>query len=198
MLKLRQSALVLLALTATSCAGNEANTVPLLSFENYPPMTLSIGGIDTQAIAAADKSNPESISQFPERPAEVWRTYLSRRFTTDPNQSGLLSFAFDSIDASAVENKETDPNFAEKMAQPFTGTTDYTLKGVLRMTTSNCNVTGHGRSQTVSFSKMQTIPNYISLNERDMRILRMYEEMMNQLDPVVSQVAQDMASACTQ
>lgn len=165
-------------LTACSTTSAPDTKGPRLVADQAQALDLSVGQVRITPPAAADMPTGFNVSL-----PQMLQTYAMRRFIGDSTSSQVLLVSFERADVKYART-ESSNNVTRWMR--LDGHDDYTLSVRMRMTLQNAQ----GADQVtheISLQNTLSLPDAISLDERDRRTKEFTEQFLADLDSRATQ-----------
>lgn len=173
---------VFLTQACSSGSVKEGMPLPELTFAHLKPVELNVAEIKTEQIFKPDQEYQKVISQMPTSPNSAVLRYLDQRYVAAGNE-GLLIIQ---IDDSTVTREELEPKGRFSRLIGINKKQKY--NALVRLNVRFIRSTGSPAStSSVTARRTLTMPQNISLAEKDTRLLEMIEDLVDEIDRVMIQ-----------
>ena len=162
-----------LLMVACSTVSETDGMQPRLSAAHVQPLALTVGTVEIKGPAAT--ALPAGFTQnFP----DLMHAYATRRFVGNPSAGQKLVVNLDQTDVTYARSESS--NDVTRWMR-LDGHDDYTLVARVRLTLQNA-AGADQISHELALQNTLTLPDSLSLNEREARQVRFVEQFMADLD----------------
>jgi hypothetical protein len=183
---------VLPLLTACSSTSKSAGKpVPEMTFAHVEPIYVNVNAVDIENLYNPDKSENDVSSTFPTPPDIALRRYAEKRIKPSGQSQDRLKFVIEEVQ---INHSYIEPSGSFSQLLKRGGKDHYDVE--MRLGLYKFSPDGTMLDQSVfSLEKDITIPEGLSLAEREMEQLKFLEQLMNDVDQAVTSALRDKISA---
>lgn len=163
----------------------EGQPLPKLTFRHLPPVSLDISGLDVVTSYDSTRMKDDISDQLPIPPDVAIRRYIRQRFIPE-GDSGTIEMDIQQAHVTKTIH-EPEGLFSGWFGLNRQEQYDAYLKihVVMRNRSVESGQRTVSKTSTLTAHRNLTIPESISLAERDARQLEMVEKLINEIDPIM-------------
>lgn len=175
-------AMVVLVQACSSGAVKEGMPLPELTFAHLAPVHLNVAEIKTEQIFEPDQEHQKVINQMPISPNSAVLRYFDQRYVAAGNEGRLIIQIID----TTVSRAEIEPEGRFSKLIGINKKQKYNAMAHIDVRFRR-NTGSPASTSSVTARRTLTMPQNISLAEKDARLLEMIEDLVDEIDSIMIQ-----------